>query len=181
MTACEEGGSMFDRKSTELTRRGDWFDPFAVLSRMTLNFDRVFEAAGWPVFRIRGFTGTAAWFASLDVFEKDSRLIARADLPGLKREDVKVEVVEGYLTISGERKHEAEETKENFYRSEREHGSFYRAIPLPEGVNIDKVRATFDNGVLEVTVPLPVHVEVKPRSVAIEEPVKVAAKPVKAA
>ncbi len=172
---------MFNRKSTELIRRGDWFDPFAVLSRVTPNFDRVFEEAGWPAFRTRGFTGTAVWSPSLDVFEKDNRLIAKADLPGLKMEDVKVQIVEGYLTISGERKHETEETKENVYRCEREYGSFSRAIPLPEGVNIDNVRATFDNGVLEVTVPLSVRAEVKPRSVAIEEPVKAGATTVKAA
>jgi len=177
----EKEDTMFNRKSTELTRRGDWFDPFAVLSRMTPDFDRIFEEAGWPAFRTRGTTRPAAWSPSLDVFEKDNRLIARADLPGLKREDVKVEAVDGYLTISGERKHEAETKEESFYRCEREYGSFYRTIPLPEGVNIGNVTATFENGVLEVTVPLPVRAEFKPRSVAIEEPVKAGAKTVKAA
>ena len=170
---------MFNRKSTELTRRGDWFDPFAALGRMTSDFDRIFEGAGWPAFRTGGFTKTAAWFPSVDVFEKDNRLIARADLPGLKKEDVKVEAVDGYLTISGERKHEAETKEDSFYRCEREYGSFYRAIPLPEGVNFGNVTATFENGVLEVTVPLPVRAEVKPRSIAIEEPVKAGAKTAK--
>jgi HSP20 family protein len=176
MTACEEGGTMFSRKSTDLIRRGDWFDPFAALSRMTPSFDRIFEEAGWPAFRPSGFTGTAAWSPSLDVFEKDNRLLVKADLPGLKREDVRVQVVEGYLTISGERKHEVEETKENCYRCEREYGSFHRAIPLPEGVNIDNVKATFDNGVLEVSVPLSVVAAAPVRQVAIQEPAR-AAKP----
>ena len=73
----------------------------------------------------------------------------------MKKEDVKVEVTNGHLTISGERKTEAEERKEHYYRSEREYGSFYRTVPLPEGVKLDDVKATFADGVLEVSLPMP--------------------------
>lgn len=172
---------MFSRKPTELARRGDWFDPFWALGRMTADFDRIFEEAGWPAFRTRGITTKAAWSPKLDLFEKDNRLIARAELPGLKAEDVKVEVEEGSLTISGERKYEAEETKKDFYRCERDYGTFYRAFPIPEGVNVGAITATFENGILEVTVPLPVRAEVKPRTIAVEEPVKSGTKTIKAA
>jgi HSP20 family protein len=83
---------------------------------------------------------------------------------------VKVEVTDGHLAISGERKTETEETKDNVYRCERAYGSFYRAVPLPEGIKLEDVKATFTDGVLEVSVPLPVKAQAKPRMVPIEEP-----------
>lgn len=168
---------MFNRKSDALTRSGIFVDPFMLLDRMTTDFDRLFTETGWPAFRTRGKTEPVAWSPHLDVFEKDNRLVARADLPGMKKEDVKVEVNDGYLAISGERKYETEEKKENVYRCEREYGTFYRAFPLPEGVRADAVKATFENGVLEVSIPLAVRTESKPRAIRIEEP----AKPTKAA
>lgn len=165
---------MFNRKPTALATSGVFVDPFALLGRMASDVDRMFDEFEWPVFRARGITKTAAWSPNLDVFEKDNRLIARADLPGLKKEDVTVEVADGYLTISGERTHEAEEKKENFYRCEREYGSFYRTIPLPEDVKFEEVTATFENGVLEVRVPLAARAAHKPYSVKIEESPRVA-------
>jgi HSP20 family protein len=80
-----------------------------------------------------------------------------------------VEVTDGHLAISGERKTEAEEKKEDFYRCEREYGSFYRAVPLPEGVKLEDVKATFSDGVLEVSLPLPAKAEAKVRKVEIQE------------
>jgi len=115
-----------------------------------------------------------AWSPTIEVFEKDNRLVTKVDLPGLKKEDVKVEVTDSRLAISGERKREVEEKKKNFYRSEREYGSFYRAVPLPEGVKPEDVKATFADGVLEVSVPLPVRPETKVRKVDIQEPAKAA-------
>jgi HSP20 family protein len=106
------------------------------------------------------------------VFEKDNRLVTKIDLPGTKKGDVKVEVTEGQLVISGERKHEAEEKREDFYRCEREYGSFYRSVPLPEGVKLDDVKATFADGVLEVSVPMPARAEPRMRKVEIQEPAK---------
>jgi HSP20 family protein len=163
---------MFNKKSTALTRGGAFEDPFALLGRITQEFDRMFEESGWPAFRTRGMAESTAWNPSIDVFEKDNRLITRIDLPGLKKEDVKVEVEDGRLTVSGERKHEAEEKKEDFYRCEREYGSFYRTVPLPEGAKVEDVKASFENGVLEVSVPLAVRAAVKGHTVAIEEPAK---------
>ncbi|HEX8501297.1 MAG TPA: Hsp20/alpha crystallin family protein [Pyrinomonadaceae bacterium] len=94
-------------------------------------------------------------YAQVEVFEREGQLVVRADLPGLKKEDVKVEVSNDTLTISGERKSEHEEKREGFYRSERSYGSFQRQIPLPEGVNADDARATFNNGVLEISIQAP--------------------------
>jgi HSP20 family protein len=151
---------------------------FGALTRFASDFDRLFEE--WPAFRHRWITETGGWSPHLDVVQKDNGLIARVDLPGIRKEDVKVEVVEGRLTVSGERKHESEERKENFYRCEREWGSFFRTIPLPDGAKLEEVKASFDNGVLEVTVPLAPHAAAAGRTVAIEETGK-AGKPSKAA
>lgn len=152
-------------------------DPFALMRQMMSELDRSFEESPWsslrwPSLRWGAISETAAWSPRIDVFEKDHRLVTRIDLPGMKKEDVKVEVTDGQLAISGERKHEAEEKGEQFYRSEREYGSFYRAVPLPEGAKVEDVKATFTDGVLEVSVPLPARPDAKVRTVEIQEPAK---------
>jgi HSP20 family protein len=143
------------------------------MREMTGEFDRVFGEWPEPFFRWPRLRKRAAteigWYPEIDVFEKENRLVTRIDLPGMKKEDVKVEVTDGHLAISGERKREAEEKGEEFYRSEREYGSFYRSVPLPEGAKLEDVKATFTDGVLEVSVPLPPPPETKARKVEIEE------------
>lgn len=130
----------------------------------------------WPSFRWPSFRSTTkdatTWAPRIEVLEKGNRLVTRVELPGMKKEDVSVEVTDGQLTVSGERKHESDETKGGVYRSEREYGSFYRAVPLPEGVTLDEVKATFADGVLEVSVPLPARATAPVKKVKIEEPVK---------
>jgi HSP20 family protein len=165
------------RHSTLVPTRGAR-DPFALLRQMTSELDRAFEAwppCRWPSFGQFATSESAAWSPEIDVFERDNRRVTRVDLPGMKKEDVSVEVTDGHLAVSGERKHEKEETKDTFYRSEREYGSFYRAVPLPEGVKLEDVEATFADGVLEVSVPLPARPEATVRTIQIEEP-KTAAK-----
>jgi HSP20 family protein len=110
------------------------------------------------------------------VFEKDNRRVTKIDLPGLKKKDVKVEVTDGHLAISGERKTDAQEQNDRFYRCEREYGSFYRAVPLPDVVKLEDVKATFGDGVLEISVPLPAKAEPAVRNVEIQETTN-AAKP----
>ena len=147
----------------------------SLLRQMTNELDRLFDEPAWPTFRWPAFArhfGPARWTPGIDVFEKDNKLVTKIDLPGMKKEDVKVEVTDGHLAISGERKAESEEKKENFYRCEREYGSFYRAVPLPQGVKIEDVKATFADGVLEVSVPIPTQPESKVHKVQIEEPTK---------
>jgi len=169
---------MSQKKATALAPRIAR-DPFGVLRQMTSELDRVFDESSWPSFRWPSFptialSDAATWSPEIDVFERDNRLVTKVDLPGLKKDDVKVEVTDGQLVISGERKSEAEEKKENFYRSERSYGSFYRAVPLPEGVKLEDVKATFADGVLEVSVPIPARPEAKVRKVEIQEPAKAA-------
>jgi HSP20 family protein len=142
-------------------------DPFSMLRQMTTEFGRMFDEPNWPFIRAWGEGEPSRWIPRIEVAEKENRLVTRVELPGLKKEDVKVEVVDGQLAISGERKREVEEKTEQLYRSEREYGTFYRAVPLPEGAAVDDIKATFTNGVLEVAVPMPARVEEKPRLVEI--------------
>jgi HSP20 family protein len=105
------------------------------------------------------------WIPAMDLVETETDFVLKADLPGLAEGDVNIEVEDNVLTISGERKAEREDRKEGYYRVERSFGSFRRSLTLPEGVDPESVRASFDRGVLEVHVPKPE--ERKPRKVAI--------------
>ena len=150
-------------------------DPLALFRQITSMFDRALD--DWPApVRLPAMaplpTASFAWSPKVDVFERDNRLVTRVDLPGMKKSEVSVEVTDGQLTLSGERKRESEETTNNVYRREREYGSFYRSVPLPEGVKLEDVKATFADGVLEVSVPLPARPEAAVRKVQIEEPQK---------
>jgi HSP20 family protein len=167
---------MSEKKEALATARGAR-DPFTLLRQMTSELDRIFDdwpSFRWPSFRPAALREASAWMPKLDVFEKNRRLVTRVDLPGMKKEDVSVEVTDGHLALSGERKRETEEKKDDFYRSEREYGSFYRLVPLPEGVKLEDVKATFADGVLEVSIPLPARPEAKVRKVQIDEAVPAA-------
>jgi HSP20 family protein len=124
--------------------------PFAFLREMTDWMDR--SIAGTPS-RTGGGRQTTTWAPAIEVHQKDNNLIVRADLPGIEPNDVKLEVENDMLIIQGERKQEHTEEREGWHRSERVYGSFYRAIPLPDGAKTDQAKADFRNGVLEVRVP----------------------------
>ena len=117
----------------------EFFEPALFAPRWPKEFDRFFETDFVP---------------DMEVFEKNNLLTVRLDVPGLKKEELTVHVTEGVLTVEGERKHETEEETNRWYRTERTYGRFCRTVPLPAGVNAKDVRATFKNGVLEVTVPV---------------------------
>ena len=95
-------------------------------------------------------------------------MCVRTELPGVSKDDVKVEVSDNLLTISGERKEEKEEKREGYYRSERSYGSFYRQVPLPEGAKTDTAKAEFTDGVLQITMQAPER-EPKPRRLEIKK------------
>jgi HSP20 family protein len=131
-------------------------------SDMNRLFDRFFEGG-------RGANGGAVrrWIPAMDLVESEDHLVLRADLPGMKEDDVDIEIKDGVLTISGERKSEHEEKGEGFHRVERAFGRFSRSLSLPDGVDAKKVAASFKDGVLEVKVPKPE--DTKPTRVAIGE------------
>src|SRR5437660_11291829 len=112
-----------------------------------------------------GNGGSRRWIPAMDLVEERDHYVLRADLPGVSEDDVKVELEDNVLTISGERKSEHEQRKEGYYRVERASGAFSRSLTLPEGTDPDSIQANFDKGVLEVRVPKPA--EHKPKRVAI--------------
>jgi HSP20 family protein len=123
---------------------------FPFLRRLNRDFDWFFDAFA----REKPFVETALWAPDLEVFEAGNELVVKADVPGLKREDIKVDITDSELTISGERKVEKEENEKGVYRSERSYGAFFRSIALPDGAKTDLAKATVKDGVLEVKMPL---------------------------
>ena len=127
-------------------------NPFSLMRRMNQEMDRVFQEFGLE----RNNAGaTGGWAPAVEVLERDGEYCVRAELPGLSANDVKVDVANDMLTIQGERKSEHEEKQGNVHRTERQYGSFYRTLPLPEGADLEHAHAKFENGLLEVSVPVP--------------------------
>jgi HSP20 family protein len=113
---------------------------------------------------------TYDWAPAIEVMvEKDKKLIVKAELPGLTKEDVKIDITAEYLTLQGERKQEKEEKFEGLIRNERFYGTFFRQIPLPEGAKFENATAIFKHGVLEIEVPLEVKKPVTARQLQIQE------------
>jgi HSP20 family protein len=100
-------------------------------------------------------TRSRRWLPAMDLVETEDQLVLKADLPGLGHDDVNIEVKDGVLTVSGERRAEHEENSEGFYRVERAFGQFSRSMTLPDGIDADKIAADFHDGVLEVRIPKP--------------------------
>jgi HSP20 family protein len=133
--------------------------PFSLMRRFSEEMDRPFgdgfaSGFGREFGRLADHEGSM-WLPQVEAFERDGKLIVRADLPGLTKDDINVDITDDAIKIRGERRQEKEENEEGYYRSERSYGSFYREIPLPSGVNRDEANASFRNGVLEISMPAP--------------------------
>lgn len=140
-------------------------NPFALMRRISEDMDRMFGSLSpWRDWE----TGERTWAPDIEVCEREGNMVVCADLPGLSKDDLKVEVTDEGLVIQGERKREREEKREGFYRSERSYGRFHRTIPLPEGANVEQARAEFNNGVLEISIPIPEQ-QRKRREIRVEE------------
>jgi HSP20 family protein len=159
--AEKQSGMTPSRQEQRPVRRGSLWGggPQGAFQRFADEMDRMFEDFG---FGRRGSlvplwqgTGGQLWAPDVDVFQKNDQLTIRADLPGMSKDEVSVEVTDNVVVIQGERKREHEEEREGFYRSERSYGSFSRAIPLPDGAITEEAKATFRDGVLEITMPAP--------------------------
>jgi len=157
--------------------------PFAFMRRFGEEMDRLVEdfglETGWhvPRFLARGrgllrpetWMSQADWAPRVDIIDREGEFVAHADLPGLTREDVKVEVTDELLTIEGERQQEKSEERGGYSYTERNFGTFYRAIPLPEGVDAAKAVANFHDGVLEVVMPQAPRAGSKARRLEVRE------------
>lgn len=145
-------------------------NPLAMMRRMQDDLDRVFRAFGIPrlgavlaapreldelLSASPALTQSGQWSPQIEVFERGGNLVVHADLPAVRREDVQVEVDDDVLTIRGERRHEHRDTQGGYRRTERSYGTFFRQIPLPEGVDPSDIEAAYQDGVLEVIIPTP--------------------------
>ncbi len=137
-----------------------WLSPFRELER---DMEEMFERL--PRRLRRGFE-EGAWLPPLEMIEKDDHFLIRAELPGMKKEDIEITFVAGALVIRGERRLEKETKEENYYLAERSYGTFHRTISIPSTVDAKNVQAKYENGILEITAPK--APEAKPQKIQIE-------------
>lgn len=123
------------------------WEPFAELGELRSRFDRMFDELT--------DSRRHEWTPAIDVERDNGNLVVRADVPGIKAEEVKIEVEDDILTVSGEHEERKEQKDKHFLRRERRYGSFSRSMALPAGVDAKKIKAKTHDGVVEVTVPLP--------------------------
>jgi HSP20 family protein len=127
--------------------------PFELMRRFSEDMDRLFEGVG-PRWGAMAEESTL-WSPPVEVSEQAGQFVVCAELPGIRKEDVKVELTPLGLMITGERKRDQEERGEGFYRSERSYGAFSRTIPIPEEANLEQAKAQFEDGILKVSLPIP--------------------------
>lgn len=143
-----------------------WWDPWRDLSAIQEKMNQLFEdtfARGRG--REEGFA-SAMWAPAVDIYETDEAVVVKAEVPGVDRDNVAIEVKDGILTLKGERKFEKEVKEENYHRMERSYGTFVRSFSVPASVDPDKITARLRDGVLEVT--LPKVEKAKPKQIKVE-------------
>lgn len=132
------------------------WDPFSELADMRSRFDRLFGDLA---------NGDREWMPAVDVIREDDRLIVRAEIPGIKPDEIEIQFDGGMLAISGRHEETSEKKEAEFVRRERRYGAFSRSMALPDGVDPKKIKATTSDGVLEITVPLPEEAAAEPVSI----------------
>lgn len=169
---AERQSEIASRKDQQVTRRpASYARPFDMLERFADEVDRMFSDFGLGrAWSRHGFaTEGLSWTPRIDVSQRNNELVIRADLPGMNKDDVKVDVADDAITIQGERRREHEEERGGWYHTERSYGSFHRTVPLPEGAMTEQAKATFKDGVLEITMPAPPEQVTRGRRLDISE------------
>ncbi len=137
-------------------RRNEDMHPWVAMNKV---FRNMCNDEDWPGYN-------QSWAPAVDISEKDEAVFVRAEVPGMNKEDIKLTVHDGTLTISGEKKQEKTDEKENYYRTERSFGSFCRTFSLPTSINSGEIKANYKEGILMVE--LPKVEEAKPKEIAID-------------
>jgi HSP20 family protein len=152
-----------ERQKTALTPDASEPDPFRALQH---RMDRLFQDFAsdyrWPF-----ANGRQAPLPTIDVSETDTEMTVEAELPGVEEQDIDVTVADNLLTIKGEKKQEKEEKKKDYHLTERSYGSFSRSMALPFDADPAKIKASFADGVLKITLPKPAEVKAKAKKIAI--------------
>jgi HSP20 family protein len=141
------------------------WNPWNEMVSLRERMDRVFDDSLFRSDRRDDFMAMGTWSPAVDLFEKDDKVVIKAELPGLEKKDISLDLKNGVLTLKGERKHESEVKEENYYRREMSCGKFIRSFTLPADVDADKIKAEFQNGLLTVEVPKPE--EHKPKQIKV--------------
>jgi HSP20 family protein len=136
---------------TPLSRYSELTSPFGLMGRWMDDMERMLLGGTAPPRR----WDQQLWNPQIEAFERGDKLVVRADLPGVPDDQISVQVEGDMLTISGHRSDDRKEEREGYYHSERSYGSFQRSIALPPGIDADAITASFEHGVLEVTLPKP--------------------------
>ena len=142
------------------------WDPFRELEEVSDRLNRMFARPAAPPTNGKETMIVADWAPSVDISETDGEYQIKAEIPDVKKEDVKVTLEDGVLTIQGERKHEKEEKGKKFHRIERSYGSFVRTFSLPDVIDEEKVKAEFKDGVLNLH--LPKSEKAKPKAIEVK-------------
>ena len=145
-------------------RKGADWDPFRDLFDLQKQINKLFDSSFSRL--PQQFVSEDIFTPVIDLYEKDNEYVVEAELPGLKQNEINVSMEDDILTISGERKREKEVKRENFYRSERSYGKFVRRIALPQDADKEKVKASYKDGVLKVSIPK--SEEAKPKKIDVK-------------
>lgn len=141
------------------------WNPMRDMETLHNRINRFFDGGFFPTFSLDDGMSLGNWRPVVDIYENEDTVVVKAELPGVDKKDIKVDLKDGVLTLSGERSHEKEVKEENYYRKERTFGSFHRSFSVPAEIDPDKIKAEFKDGVLKVEIPKPE--EKKPKKIAV--------------
>src|SRR5210317_1506077 len=141
------------------------WNPLGEMTAVQNRINRMFNEPYWLTGRMDDDTDMGMWNPAVDLYEKDDHFVIKAELPGVDKKDISIDLKDRVLTLSGERSYENEVKEENYYRRERSYGKFQRVFTLPADVDSDKIKADFNDGLLQIEVPKPE--EQKPKKVTI--------------
>ena len=155
------------------------WQPFRAMDQIEKEFDDIFGRNVWPA--LMGDGGKAEELVpKMDIFEKEDKYVVKAEIPGIKSEDIDISIMGDLLTLKGEKKNESETKEEDYYRREMSYGSFVRSIRLPSSIDVDKVTASRDDGILEIDLPKAGLIAPKKITATTKKPQKIEAKAIEA-
>ena len=143
--------------------------PMRELESLERRMADLFERFWGPSERERSIWGTEGWAPASESKVDNGNLLVKADLPGLDPKEVSISVLGNQLTIEGERKREEKKEEKDYFYQEVSYGKFSRTVPLPEGVEVDKVKANYKDGVLEITIPAPKQLASKKVQIEVQK------------
>ena len=137
------------------------WNPWREMPTLSGRLNRFFDDPFFNISRFADNSEMGMWNPAVDLYEKDDHFVIKAELPGIDKKDIKIDVKDRVLTLSGERTYDNEVKEENYYRKERSYGRFQRAFRLPADVDSDRIKAEFKDGLLRVEVPKPEQTKAK--------------------